>query len=424
MTQQNINIGAANAKDGDTLFSAFNKTQQNFTELYGFAGGADNVVIINSIDDFPTPVGGVIQLEDNKIYHIGVQIVTSNRFICGQNNLFTSGNPFWPALIYTGVSTMFTGYNVSFALDRIVISCPNAPAFDFGADAGQSPTFGLNLAVIAECQKAGTFSNLRAINITNASFFSCTAGLTIDGTDNWDAFTVLRFRVESSVAITGFDITSSVFRSFELNGYLISGGVGSIGLSGLPNNANIQPGSIASIQRCEFLSNVTPLSGISIDDIRYSFISNSGLQDSTAAVNPYLTTQTTVPISAVSTYVKVNQSNWSSTEASRLSVSADGDVTNDLEKPIKVEITGSITLEKVGGGADLLTARLVYNDLPNDPQSVVTELGTDNTNPTNIGLVGIFNLNPGDSVSIYVANQNSTSNVIVNYASFALLRVL
>ena len=34
MAQQNINIGAADAKAGDTLFSAFTKTEENFTELY------------------------------------------------------------------------------------------------------------------------------------------------------------------------------------------------------------------------------------------------------------------------------------------------------------------------------------------------------------------------------------------------------
>ncbi len=34
MAQQNINIGAANQGNGDTLFDAFTKVQENFTELY------------------------------------------------------------------------------------------------------------------------------------------------------------------------------------------------------------------------------------------------------------------------------------------------------------------------------------------------------------------------------------------------------
>jgi len=34
MAQENIDIGVANAGDGDTLFAAFTKVQNNFTELY------------------------------------------------------------------------------------------------------------------------------------------------------------------------------------------------------------------------------------------------------------------------------------------------------------------------------------------------------------------------------------------------------
>ncbi len=425
MAQEIINIGAANAKTGDTLFDAFTKVNNNFTELYDLSAGANNIVIINELSDFPAPSGGVITLEDNITYYISDNIVTSDRFVCGQNNIITSNNPFANALIYTGVGDMFTGSNVSFAIDRGIIACPNATAFNFSATAGNSPTFGLNLTTIGSCQACGVFDNLRSLNITNTSFFDCSEGFTISGSDNWDTVTVSRLRLDGVVnSITGIDLTTSLHRTFELNNYVILGGVGSVGISGLPSNANIQPDFIATIEQCEFTTNVTPLSGITIDDVRYSFLSNSGLQDSTIDANPYLTIETTVTINAAGTYEKINQGNWNATEQSRLSVSTDGDITNLMEKPVKVQINGSVTLEKTGGGADLLTARLVYNDLPNDPQSVITELGTDNTNPTNIGLLGIFTLNPGDSISIYVANQDSTANIVVNYANFALLRVL
>jgi len=425
MTQLDINIGAANGKQGDTLFDAFTKTQSNFSELYDSAINANNIVIVNSVEDFPAPSGGVITLQDNITYQIGGNVSTSDRFQCGLNNVITCNNPFANVLIYTGVGTMFTGVNVSFLIERGIISCPNAQAFDFSATVGNSPTFGLSLVTIVSCQKCGTLDNLRSMNVTNAGFFDCTDGITLEGTDNWDTITVSRMRIDGGTnVITGFDLSTSLHRTFELVDYIVLGAVGTIGVSGLPNNANIESGFIATVEQCEFTVNVTPLSGITIEDVRFSFLNNSGLQDSTIDANPYLTTPTTVVISAAATYEKINQGNWSFSEASRLSVSADGDVTNLMEKPVKVQVNGSVTIEKVGGGSDLLTARLVYNDLPNDPASEITELGTDNTQPTNIGLVGIFTLDPGDSISIYVANQNSTSNIVVNYAKFGLLRVL
>ena len=39
MAQQNINIGAADAGNGDTLFAAFTKVEANFTELYSDDAG-------------------------------------------------------------------------------------------------------------------------------------------------------------------------------------------------------------------------------------------------------------------------------------------------------------------------------------------------------------------------------------------------
>ena len=50
MAQQNITIGAADAKAGDTLFSAFTKTEANFTELY--TDVATNTAAIAAIPPF------------------------------------------------------------------------------------------------------------------------------------------------------------------------------------------------------------------------------------------------------------------------------------------------------------------------------------------------------------------------------------
>ena len=173
MPQEIINIGtSANDKTGDTLRSAFEKANNNFTELYPLASGADNVVVVNSINDFPAESGGVITLEDNKVYQLGADVTSPYPFVAGQNNIITSGNPFATILTYAGAGTMFSGNGVSFALDRIIIACPSAQAFDF-TGTGNNEMFGLNIVSIGICQKCGTFTDLRSVNITNSSFFNC-----------------------------------------------------------------------------------------------------------------------------------------------------------------------------------------------------------------------------------------------------------
>ena len=48
MAQQNINIGAADAGNGDTLFAAFTKVEANFTELYSDDAGDVGSIIAGS----------------------------------------------------------------------------------------------------------------------------------------------------------------------------------------------------------------------------------------------------------------------------------------------------------------------------------------------------------------------------------------
>lgn len=423
MAQEIINIGAANAKTGDTLFDAFTKVNNNFTEV--FSNKANNTVTVNSIDDFPEAIGGVITLAAQTNYMIGATIVTSDRFVAQDGTVLTSNNPFFPGLIYTGGSVMFTGLNSNFALDRIAISCPGGTAFDFSCTPGNGSTFGLNIVSIIECASVGTFDNLRAINWTNSSAFNATQGLTITGVGNWEVMSVIRMGLTSaSASFVGLDFTNSIHRSVEINNYVLNGVSGAVGISGLTASANMEPSFVASVAQCEFVAPVTPLSGISEDDIRFSFLGNAGVPNSTVSANPYLTTQTTVTINTAGVYEKINQSNWDSTIATRVTVTPDGDIINDLEDEIKIQITGTATVEKVGGGTDLITARLVYNDDPTNAESVITEVGTENTAPTNIALTGVFILQPNDSISIYVANQNSTSNIVVSYAKFSILRVL
>lgn len=109
MAQQDINIGAADAKTGDTLFSAFTKTQANFTELYsdnlsstivcnqsniaetlGTTIDSTKVYLIDGVVDF-TGTGLKIEVPAGGISIIGTTFDIS-RVICSDSNytLFTS----------------------------------------------------------------------------------------------------------------------------------------------------------------------------------------------------------------------------------------------------------------------------------------------------------------------------------------------
>ena len=58
MAQRNINIGAANQGNGDTLFDAFTKVQENFTELYtDESQGEVNSIVAGTGDSVSSATG-------------------------------------------------------------------------------------------------------------------------------------------------------------------------------------------------------------------------------------------------------------------------------------------------------------------------------------------------------------------------------
>lgn len=88
------------------------------------SNGLNSDVIINSIDDFPTPIAGVITLEPNKNYVIGGNInIGTNRIVFSEKNSINGKNPEFDKIIYTGTDTMFTVLNNDFILNRVGIEC-------------------------------------------------------------------------------------------------------------------------------------------------------------------------------------------------------------------------------------------------------------------------------------------------------------
>jgi hypothetical protein len=413
----------------------FTSTTPNITEtelgpaLNQIGNRAANLTkVINTEADFPTPVSGVITLEDNINYIIGQPITTANRFVLGTNNSITARNPLIPYLTYTGTGDMFTGTDTPLNMFDIAVNCPNAQAFNItGTNFGTFILFTKVLVIFA--QKWGTFNNTDTLDITNSGSLSVEDGISLLGTSYWKLLTIDRLSIKTTNATCiGLDFGGSLHPTVKVNSLEVEGVVGTVGIAGAIDSNNVVTGAIAAVNDGGFIPDgtVTPLQGITVDDIRWSFANNSGLENSVVAANPYLdpvATPLTVPITTAGTFVKINQGAWLATINKKLSVTADGDVVNDTEIPLQLDCNGFVTMEKSGGGSDELAARIVIDDLPNDPASVVTENSTQNTTPTSVPLVGLFTLPPASSISLYVANLDGTSDAVVHNAKFVNFRL-
>ena len=120
-------------------------------------GAADNIVPINSIDDFPAAVAGVITLEAGKHYLLNAVIVTSNRFVLPAGIIKISGVTLGFALVYLGSDALFTGDNFGVMLMEQLFVAGNPSCSFFDTD--NAGSIFLLSSVFSGCSDLGTIKN-------------------------------------------------------------------------------------------------------------------------------------------------------------------------------------------------------------------------------------------------------------------------
>jgi hypothetical protein len=319
-------------------------------------------------------------------------------------------NPHAHTLTYSGTGDMFTGVDENFDITNISLLAATAnQMFNF------SETGGGNLKIITistikvlATTKIGTFDNLSGLDFTKCTFLSVTDGITLVGT-GWSFFSINRLATfTASATFVGFDFGSATLSDVNIDNYLLLGVSGSEGIKGLAASGNMNAGSIASISNSTFAPPTTPLNTITIEDIRWEFSNNSGLADSTKAADAYLSTATVVTISD-NTFTAIGNTNFLSDTSSRFSVSTAGVITYDSEKDACFVITCTATVEKVGGGTDVIAMRIAKGGT----SEAKSQSQTQSADPTSVTSQAILNLSSTDTIEAMVANIDSTANINV-----------
>jgi hypothetical protein len=263
----------------------------------------DNVVVINSLDDFEVQDDTTITLEDGKLYWQGADIVTPKRFIVGKNVTFTSGSlGASPILEYTGTDVVFTGVDmVTFYHQDHSIKATNAAEAYHFSDTVEGVTLfqmtnvlwrGTNTELAVK--KAGTFNGLGTIDIVNSSYSgSIDGGLSLgveDGLTVTGATTILSINKLAILSFTtsfiALSYVGATFSIFEISNLAtLYFGTNGIAIEGDKFSANIAVGSLGTIRDCEFIDggsgNLTPLAGVLTQDGRYNIQNCPPVEDST-----------------------------------------------------------------------------------------------------------------------------------------------
>ena len=115
-------------------------------------------------------------------------------------------------------------------------------------------------------------------------------------------------------------------------------------------------------------------------------------------------------------YVPIAGTNWTSDVENRFTTDTAGLVTFIGLEDEDVFVSATATLEKVGGGADLIATRIAINGTT----SAKTGGGTESTAPTQTTSQGLFTLSTGDTIQLYAANTGSTADITVTIANMIM----
>lgn len=427
MVQQVINVGAAaNDRTGDTWRDAMIKVNANETELFGFAE-ANNIVFISKESDFPVQDATTITLEATITYRVSASFSTAKSFVVEAGALITAGNIFAIVLTYTGTGSMFAGTDVNFTCQDITLSCPAAQAFNATDTVGGTFVWIHSNVTVLACTKWGTYNDMLAIQVSLCFGVSALDGVSITGSTDGN-ISFVKFALTSlSDSFVGIDLGTAITR-FEVVDLIIDAPAGAVGISGLANSGNIPAGAIAMLVGGEFSGGVTPLENIASSDVRWSMRDNDKIPDSRNAADLFLTGGSeTITTGGAGDWQEIGVPSaggvsWASDISDRFSIGADGVATYVGEKQIEVRISGRATVEKAGGGAEVLEVRLALNwdGTASDGGLEKSRAQTQNADPTTVPFGALVELTGGDNLRVIFSNTTGTADIIANVSAMEI----
>lgn len=373
---------------------------------------AQNVKIVNSLEDFPAAVAGVITLIDDINYTIAADITSPSRFVFGENNAITANNTFSPTLTYTGTDPMFTAVDVNIDISRMTVSCPLATVHDYSATVIGMRVL-INGLVVTSCNKYGTFDDLTVLTI-DLSNYTGNDGLTFTGINHWSAVAFNQFGMfTSNAASVAIDLGVSLHRVMEFNNLIVRGVAGAIGIKGAAASANLRAGELAMVQGASF-TDIIPLDTITRDDIRWSFETSPPIETSKSdALLTFGGNVTETVIAIINTPVLTNAT-WVCVKDSKFTCTTGGRATYNGESSETIPISISAGVISAGGGSINVTVYLAVSGVV-IPDSGIP-LAISGSDAAITPLFWQVSISKDEYFEVFVENNTNTTNIIVQHA--------
>ncbi len=402
--------GAAAATKGQVLVASGAGTAA-YQALLG------NVVHVNLLSDLPTAAAGKITLLANTTYLLGASVNIGTDFL-----LFSNGSgiqclgAFTSTLTYTGTVPMFQGDNANARIKDINLLCAASNVYGWSDSTPGTSIIIITDVLVIACLAVGVFNDINTLVINGSTVVSCTTGISYTGSSiSGTRLSSINF-ISTSVTFIGLDFTGATLNNVNIDGMVMSGGAGSIGIKGDAGSVNLATDRIGHVSEVQFQGVTTPLSGITIDDVRWNFQQNGDLADTMPDALTSLTANATNTVIAGANTPTLVLGTWTQARASQYATTAAGRITLNSERDVVTPIDATISIEPVSGTNKILRAYIALNG------TVITASGlsthVDVSDPKILTIPWQVNLSKDDFLEVFVENETDAVDILVSDATF------
>ncbi len=378
-----------------------------------------NTVMVNALSDFPAASGGKITLAASTTYLLGADInIGTDHLLFSAGSGLMSHAAFTSNITYTGTGAIFRGIDVNATIKDITVTAGTADVYDFSeTGGGNTKILIVSDVLVVSCATYATFTKMRTVILDGNTTLSCDLGIIVDSA----GMTGLRITslnlVSASATFVGIDFTGSLVNNINLDGIVLIGGAGSIGIKGDAASANVGAGFIANVANVQFTGVTTPLSVITVDDIRWNFQGNGAVADTMPDALLSLVgnaTVTTTPI-GVPTLVA---GTWNDERVSHFTNTAAGRSTYNGERNLTTPIDADLVIDPASGTNKSFRAYIAVNGVveTNSGRAILITSGA----PKQITLHWQVVLTTTDFVELFIENETDSVNATVIDATLRL----
>ncbi|MFD0931301.1 hypothetical protein ACFQ0R_01685 [Psychroflexus salinarum] len=402
--------------DGLQVYNTTNNTLDIFSNgsWKSFAYSTNsNLVYIYSLDDLPTPEGGAITLDSNKMYVFSgtVNIIDNYININGAGLRGTDPQKDMIISAVSGAVLRSTNKGIYIKELAVVPASPNTQAYSFTDDGTHFCNIFSGSSVVGDGTSLGVeeISGFAAITILQ-NYWNTSNGVKIGG--NVGKFTSGYNFIVDVTNGAGIEFLPDLDANDVdiANNYFIY--TGQIGL---------KVNSLTKVDRGRLTSNMfrnvgAPLDGITFFEIGWSFLQNTNISDSRAIGFVYNNNNTTATTFTNTTdFVKVA---GPTTAAVQQKFTAENNkLTYDGRRPIVANIVASINATSPSNGSGF-TIAISKNGQPimAAPVNSISDLG--NNNKFQLSINTNINLETDDFIEIFIRSDVGTSPLIVSGLQF------